>query len=477
MTDSHNKPLSTDSHAAAGDVLTPDVAVIGGGPAGLMAAHRLAMAGVRVQLFDAMPSVGRKFLLAGRGGLNLTHSEPQEPFVGRFGAQQQVVGTWLQDFGADEVQAWAHGLGVETFVGTSGRIFPKDMKAAPLLRAWLSALRTSGVQLFMRHRWLGWDDAGALRFATPDGEKTVRPRATVLALGGASWARLGSDGKWAPVLAQAGIAVTPLVAANCGFEVMQASNAQKLLAEGAPASAPAPAAGDVVEDGSRRNFLRSMLGLDGAAPVGWSPFFAEKFAGQPFKSVAIKFDSANGTPFARRGEFVATDKGVEGSLVYAVSSLLRDTIAAQGHATFYIDLLPNHTPERVLVEVRHPRGTRSLASHLKSRLGLDGIKMALLYEVLGKDGMLDAALLARTIKAAPITVVAPSPIDEAISTAGGVALEALTPELMSTAQPGVFCAGEMLDWEAPTGGYLLTAALSSGVRAAQGVEQYLKKAV
>ncbi|MEG0922137.1 MAG: TIGR03862 family flavoprotein [Comamonas sp.] len=447
-----------------------DVAVVGGGPAGLMAAHRLAQQGLSVTVFDGSASVGRKFLLAGRGGLNLTHSEPIEPFVGRFGAQQAVVGSWLQDFGAAEVQAFAQELGIETFVGTSARVFPKDMKAAPLLRAWLVAMRAAGVRFSMRHRWLGWGDGGALRFATPEGEVAVQARATVLALGGGSWSRLGSDGAWVPLLVQAGIAVKPLLPANCGFDVASAG-----------ALAAAPQAGDdqaaeVAEDPSRRHFLRSVVGLEQPPQVGWTPFFADKFAGQPFKSVAIQFDSADGQQFARKGEFVATAAGVEGSLVYAVSSLLRNTIAVQGQATFYVDLLPNHSPERVLVEVRHPRGSRSLASHLKSRLALDGIKMGLLYEVLGKDGMHDAALLARTIKAAPITVVAPRPMDEAISTAGGVALDALTADLMSTVQPGVFFAGEMLDWEAPTGGYLLTAALSSGVRAAKGVGAFLQAA-
>lgn len=415
-----------------------DVAVVGGGPAGLMAAHRLALQGLSVAVFDGSASVGRKFLLAGRGGLNLTHSEPAEPFVGRYGAQQGVVGDWLSDFGPQHVQDWAHGLGIETFVGTSGRVFPTDMKAAPLLRSWLVAMRAAGVRFAMRHRWLGFGENNALRFATPEGEAAVQARATVLALGGGSWARLGSDGAWVPVLQQAGIEVAPLQAANCGFEV------------------------------------RMQRGADGTAQAGWSPFFSTKFAGQPFKSVAITFDSKSGSPFVRKGEFVATEQGVEGSLVYAASSALREAIHAEGSATFTVDLLPDHSAERVLAEVRHPRGSRSLASHLKGRLGLDGIKAALLFEVLGKDGMQDADRLAAAIKAAPITVTATRPLDEAISTAGGVAFAGLTPGLMCQAKPGLFCAGEMLDWEAPTGGYLLTAALASGVRAAQGVERFLE---
>ena len=364
------------------------------------------------------------------------------------------------------MRAWAQGLGVETFVGTSGRVFPTDMKAAPLLRAWLHRLRGQGVQLHMRHRWLGWandhdaaqpvqqaldftpSSAQVLRFATPAGECQVTCRAVVLALGGGSWARLGSDGAWVPLLAERGVAVAPLRPSNCGFDV-------------AGMNAPA---GE-----TRRAFLQELLGRTPAVPVGWTPHFAERFAGQPFKSVALSFTSSTGQHFQRRGEFVATVTGVEGSLVYAVSHLLRDEIEAHGHATFHLDLLPDHSPERVLVEVRHPRGSRSLSSHLKSRLGLDGIKAGILYEHLGKDGMNDPVALAHAIKALPITVVATRPIDEAISTAGGVTFEALDAHLMAQTVPGLFCAGEMLDWEAPTGGYLLTASLASGVRAGQGV--------
>ncbi len=393
-----------------------------------MAAEALAQAGVAVHVFDAMPSVGRKFLLAGKGGLNLTHSEPSAPFAERFGARGAQIAPLLAGFGAEQLRAWAHGLGVETFVGTSGRVFPTDMKAAPLLRAWLHRLRGMGVQFHMRHRWLGWGQDGALRFATPQGERPVAARAVVLALGGASWPRLGSDAAWVPLLAGKGVAIAPLQPANCGFDV--------------PGG-------------------------------GWTPHFRERFAGQPFKSVALHFEDRQGRRFVRRGEFVATATGVEGSLVYAASSLLRDEIAAHGRATFMLDLLPDHTPERVLAEVRHPRGARSLSSHLKGRLGLDGIKAAILYEQLGKDGMHDGAALARAIKALPITVAAPRPVEEVISTAGGVAFEALDGQLMLRALPGVFCAGEMLDWEAPTGGYLLTACCAMGRVAGQGAVQWL----
>jgi predicted flavoprotein YhiN len=431
------------------------VAIVGGGPAGLMAAEVLAQAGVAVHLFDAMPSVGRKFLLAGKGGLNLTHSEPHAPFVSRYAERQPQLKPLLQEFGGPEVRAWAQGLGVETFVGTSGRVFPSDMKAAPLLRAWLQRLRGQGVVFHMRHRWLGWSDDGALRFAAPAGEVPVAAKSVVLALGGGSWARLGSDGAWVPLLAQRGVAVAPLRPSNCGFDVLRAD---------APAGE------------TRRAFLQELIGRTPVPAVGWTPHFVERFAGQPFKTVALAFTDSQGHTFSRRGEFVATATGVEGSLVYAASHLLRDEIEAHGHATFHLDLLPDHTPERVLVEVRHPRGSRSLSSHLKSRLGLDGIKAGILYEHLGKDGMNDPVALAHAIKALPITVVATRPIDEAISTAGGVAFEALDTHLMASALPGVFCAGEMLDWEAPTGGYLLTASLASGRVAGLGALHWLRQA-
>lgn len=420
-----------------------------------MAAEVLAQAGVAVHLFDAMPSVGRKFLLAGKGGLNLTHSEPHAPFVSRYAERQPQIEPLLQEFGGPEVRAWAQGLGVETFVGTSGRVFPADMKAAPLLRAWLQRLRGRGVVFHMRHRWLGWSDDGALRFAAPAGEVPVVARSVVLALGGGSWARLGSDGAWVPLLAQRGVAVAPLRPSNCGFDVLRAD---------APAGE------------TRRAFLQELIGRTPVPAVGWTPHFVERFAGQPFKTVALAFTDSQGRTFSRRGEFVATATGVEGSLVYAASHLLRDEIEAHGHATFHLDLLPDHTPERVLVEVRHPRGSRSLSSHLKSRLGLDGIKAGILYEHLGKDGMNEPVALAHAIKALPITVVATRPVDEAISTAGGVAFEALDTHLMAHALPGVFCAGEMLDWEAPTGGYLLTASLASGRVAGLGALHWLRQA-
>ena len=405
------------------------VAIVGGGPAGLMAAERLVAAGVGVDVFDAMPSVGRKFLLAGRGGLNLTHSEPFEAFAARYGARRPQVQPLLQAFDAQAVRDWAQGLGVDTFVGTSGRVFPASMKAAPLLRAWLHRLREAGVRFHMRHRWTGWaspDDATRLQVQAPEGVREHAADAELLALGGASWPRLGSDGSWVPLLQARGVEVTPLQPANCGF--------------------------------------------DG---VGWTPFFAERFAGQPFKSVAVRVLDAQGDAVTRKGEFVATATGVEGSVVYAVSALLRERIAAHAKATLWVDLLPGRSDEQVLAAVRHPRGSRSLGSHLKSRLGLDGIKSALLHEVLPREAWSDAVRVAQAIKAAPIELVAPRPVAEVISTAGGVAFEALDPHLMVQAQPGMFVAGEMLDWEAPTGGYLLTACMASGVVAAEGALRLL----
>ncbi|MFZ3140384.1 TIGR03862 family flavoprotein [Polaromonas sp.] len=434
------------------------VAVIGGGPAGLMAAEMLASAGpaVSVQLFDAMPSVGRKFLLAGRGGLNLTHSEPPEVFMRRYGAHGAALEPLIAAFGPAELRAWAEALGIETFVGSSGLVFPRDMKAAPLLRAWLHCLRNAGVQFSMRHRWLGWTEGGALKFSTPAGEALVQADAVVLALGGGSWKRLGSDGAWVPLLAERGVPVAPLQPSNCGFDVL------------------ARPAAEAVEHGeSRREFLKELIGQSPMPQAGWTGHFSSRFAGQPFKSVAIHFTDSQGRSFSRKGEFVATATGVEGSLIYAASSLLRGEIAAHGSATFLLDLLPDKTPEQVLVEVRHPRGSRSLSSHLKSRLNLDGIKAAMLYEVLGKDAIADPVKLAAGIKALPVCVIAVRPIDEAISSAGGVKFDALDAHLHitvpATLAPPVFCAGEMLDWEAPTGGYLLTACFASGRAAGLGV--------
>ena len=413
---------------------------MGGGPAGLMAAEMLSQAGVSVHLFDAMPSVGRKFLLAGKGGLNLTHAEPSALFNTRFGDRQTEVSQWLSQLDAQGVRDWAQSLGVGTFVGTSSRVFPAEMKAAPLLRAWLQRLRhpSSGVpvQFHMRHRWLGWQ-GDRLVFGRRDDALPlqVSAGATVLALGGASWPQLGSDGAWLAHLQDHGVEVAPLKPSNCGFDV---------------------------------------LGREGE---GWTAHFRGKYAGHPLKSVVLTVPAPKAAAqlprFERKGEFVITDTGLEGSLVYAASALLRDDLAERGQACLLLDLLPDKTPEQVLKDVAWPRGSRSLSSHLKSRLGLDGAKMGLLFELCTPETLARPEALAASIKALPVPLKRARPVAEAISTAGGVALQAMGPDLMLSARPGVFCAGEMLDWEAPTGGYLLTACLASGQQAAKGVLRHL----
>lgn len=412
--------------------LSCQAVVIGAGPAGLMAAEVLAQAGVQVDVFDVMPSVGRKFLLAGKGGLNLTHAEPEDLLRTRYREAQTWLTPALTAFGPAALRAWAQGLGITTFVGTSGRVFPQEMKAAPMLRAWLQRLRRQGVRFHMRHRWTGWDLQGALRFSTPEGMRPVQAQVTALALGGASWSRLGSDGAWVPWLQAQGVEVAELQPSNCGFD----------------------------------------------AP--WSEHFRDRFQGAPLKSVALEWDERKEVPAdapSRRrhlGEFVITATGVEGSLIYAASAALRDSLQRNGQATCWVDLLPARSTEFVLAEVARGRGTRSLSTHLKSRLGLDGVKMGLLHERLTREQMLDAPTLARAIKALPIELAAPRPIDEAISSAGGVCGNALDEHLMLRQRPGVFCAGEMLDWEAPTGGYLLTACFATGLQAGEGAARWWK---
>ncbi|MBD9400056.1 TIGR03862 family flavoprotein [Pseudomonas sp. PDM11] len=402
---------------------TYSVAIIGGGPAGLMAAETLALAGVRVDLYDAMPSVGRKFLLAGVGGMNITHSEPYPAFVGRYGEREREIHALLQDFDANALREWIHGLGIDTFVGTSGRVFPADMKAAPLLRAWLKRLREAGVRLHTRHRWLGWNQDGSLRVASPEGERAVRADAVLLALGGGSWPRLGSDGSWVAHLQQAGVPVAPLQPSNCGFDV-----------------------------------------------AAWSPLLREKFAGAPLKNVALGLPDEAPRP----GEFVLTDTGIEGSLVYALSAGIRQRIARDGSCTVYLDLLPQRSEAALGNALSKPRGSNSMAKHLHRQAGLDGVKAALLRELTPAEHFADAQRLAAAFKALPITLRQPRPIEEAISSAGGVPFEALDDNLMLRQLPGTFCAGEMLDWEAPTGGYLLTACFASGRVAGQGMLRWLK---
>jgi uncharacterized flavoprotein (TIGR03862 family) len=414
---------------AATEPQSPTIAVIGGGPAGLMAAEVLAAAGQRVDVYDAMPSVARKFLLAGRGGLNLTHSEAPEVFVTRYGARREAVGKWLEEFGPEDLRRWAAGLGIDTFVGSSGRVFPHEMKAAPLLRAWLHRLRAAGVSFHARHRWLGWDADGALRFATPAGEKKVGARATVLALGGGSWAKLGSDGAWLPLLTARGVTVQGLRPANCGFN------------------------------------------------VAWSEHLRQRFAGMPVKNVGATFTAPDGSVTRQEGEFLLTEHGVEGNLIYALSAPLRDGIETAGSATLHVDLVPGREQRRLAEDLAHPRGRDSLSNHLRRRTGISGVKAALLHEYAAPADLATPERLAALIKALPLRLVSPRPLDEAISSAGGVDFAALDENLMLRNMPGTFCAGEMLDWEAPTGGYLLTACFASGRAAGLGVLRWLRPAM
>lgn len=402
------------------------VAVIGGGPAGLMAAEVLCQGGAKVDLFDAMPSVGRKFLMAGKGGMNITHSEPLHSFAGRYGNRQKNIAPLLDAFSPEALREWIHRLGIETFVGSSGRVFPREMKAAPLLRAWLHRLREAGVSFHMRHRWLGWDEHSALRFATPDTEKTIQADTVILALGGGSWAHLGSDGLWVPLLTQRGISVAALKPANCGFD------------------------------------------------THWSEHFSTRFAGEPIKTVALSYTDIAGIEHRKQGEIMITAGGIEGGLIYALSAGLRDKIAENGNVQIYLDLLPGKDTQQVINDIAHPRGSRSMASHLQSRLGIKGVKAGLLRELVGTEVYADPKRLGAAIKHLPLTLIAPRPLNEAISSAGGIVFEALDEQLMIRSLPGVFCAGEMLDWEAPTGGYLLTACFASGKVAGHGALNWLK---
>ncbi len=401
--------------------MTKTVAIIGGGPAGLMAAEVINAHGIHVDVYDSMPSVGRKFLMAGKSGLNITHSEPFEQFAARYGKRRAQIEPMLKEFGPDKMREWAHGLGIETFVGTSGRVFPVGMKASPLLRAWLKRLDASGVTVHLRHKWTGFLPDKSLQFETPSGTVTVKADAVVLALGGGSWARLGSDGAWVPWLKQAGAEVEPLRPANCGFD------------------------------------------------VNWSPHFREKFEGQPVKSVVLSFGE-----FRQQGEFIITKEGVEGSLIYAASALLRDEIEAKGSAVIILDLMPDRSHEWLVERLSRSRGSRSMASHLEKAINIKGVKAGLLREFVSKDDFSHLQPLAHFLKNLPVPLIATRPLDEAISSAGGVTFESLDEHLMLKNLPGVFCAGEMLDWEAPTGGYLITACMASGYAAGKGVLHWLK---
>lgn len=401
------------------------VAIIGGGPAGLMAAETLSLAGIHVDLYDAMPTVGRKFLMAGKGGMNITHSEASTPFLSRYGTRQAHIAPLLNVMEPQALRQWIHALGINTFVGSSGRVFPTDMKAAPLLRAWLHRLREAGVNFHMRHRWIGWDNR-KLKFSAPNGEVTYEADAVVFALGGGSWARLGSDGAWVKLFNQHGIAVSALKPANCGFN------------------------------------------------TNWSEHFTSRYAGSPLKTIAVSTIDEHGQSHRKPGECMVTAHGIEGSLIYALSANIRNTIDNYGEATIYLDLLPDRPLEQVLADVSHPRGSRSLSSHLQSRLGIKGIKAGILRELVSAEDYTNPVKLGNAIKSLPLKLTSARPIDEAISSAGGVDFECLNEQLMIKALPGVFCAGEMLDWEAPTGGYLLTACFASGRSAGLGVIDWLK---
>lgn len=405
------------------------VVVVGGGPAGLMAAERLIGAGFSVHLYDAKPSVGRKFLIAGKGGMNLTHSEPFEAFVSRYADRSGRLEPLLKEFGPEQMRGWAKGLGVETFVGSSGRVFPLDMKAAPLLRGWVRRLRQTGVVFHTNHRWLGWnsetDQSTTALFQDASGEQqVVAYDALILALGGGSWAKLGSDGLWLDVIRRAGVVVHDLEPANCGFEVT------------------------------------------------WSPYMHEKFAGHPLKQVDLCCENDAGELICRRGEFVVSESGIEGSLVYAQSRLIRRAIQ-RGESTAYLDLTPDLSTERLRQLLLKPWGSKTVSSILKSRLNIHGVKAALLRECAPQEAFKDTTQLVAYIKRLPLAINGARPIDEAISTAGGVCFNELNEQLMLRSLPGVFCAGEMLDWEAPTGGYLFTASFSTGRAAAAGVIDYL----
>jgi len=409
------------------DITGAKVIVIGGGPAGLMAAEVLARAGVSVDLYESMPTLGRKFLRAGLGGLNITHSEAYEDFCSRYTDKQNQMKVFLDAFPPEALRQWVHNLGIKTFVGTSGRVFPTEMKAAPLLRTWLHRLREEGVRFHLNNSWLGFSDDGALLMESQSEQFALKADAAILALGGASWPQLGSTGTWTPWLQQRGVEMSPWLSANSGFD------------------------------------------------VAWSAHLREKFAGAPLKSVSLTFTDLNGVSESRQGELLIAEYGIEGSLIYAFSRRLRDYLNVHGQASFNLDLLPGRSAERVLADLSKPRGSRSMSRHLQSCLGDNALKRALLYEVLSREQIADPTILAKYIKALPITVTATRPLAEAISTAGGVCFTEVDQNLMLKALPGIFVAGEMIDWEAPTGGYLLSGCFATGQWAGHGVLRWLRE--
>ena len=402
-----------------------DVAVIGAGPAGLMAAEVLAQAGARVTVYDAMPSAGRKFLMAGRGGLNLTHSEALPAFLARYGAATPNLAAAITAFPPDDLRQWSEELGQPTFVGSSGRAFPQAFKASPLLRAWLRRLDSIGVQFALRHRWIGWEQNGQLSFQAPDGKRVIDARATVLALGGGSWPRLGSDGAWAETLASKGVAISPLRPSNCGFT------------------------------------------------VAWSEIFRDRFEGHPLKGVALSWG-----PHSVRSEMVITRAGLEGGAVYALSAELRETILSSGQAKLRIALRPDLEMNDLVVRLSTPRGKQPFSNWLRKAAHLSPVGIGLLQEAAMLSGTALSALspagLAGLINAVPVRLDGVAPIARAISTAGGISFDEIDSDFMLRRLPGVFAAGEMLDWEAPTGGYLLQASFATGAAAGRGALRWLR---
>lgn len=406
----------------------PLIAIIGAGPAGLMAAEILCHAGMQVDLYDSMPSVGRKFLMAGKGGMNITHSEPLKKFITRYGAAQSRLEPWINNFSPDMLRAWINDLGIDTFIGSSGRVFPDEMKAAPLLRSWLQRLKNHGLRVHTRHQWLGWvdDSTRRLRFLTPNGEKIVAADLTILTLGGASWPKLGSTGAWVDILQAQGITVNKLQPSNCGFKCQ------------------------------------------------WSPHLQQHVAGHPLKAVTITFSNQSKQILQKRGECIITADGVEGGFIYALSAPIRDVIHQKGSATIYLDLTPDTSLDNLIKRLTSGNNKQSLSNRLRKYLHLDSIKISLLREILPASTMQNTLQLCQSIKALPVKLTATQPIEEAISSAGGVAFTELNEHLMLHKLPGVFCAGEMLDWEAPTGGYLLTGCFATGRAAGLGAEYWLK---
>lgn len=399
------------------------VAVIGGGPSGLMAAEVLIEAGFKVDLYEAMPSVGRKFLMAGKGGMNISNNEPSDVFLSRFGERSEHMKNIFNNFTPAELRQWIHELGIETIVGSSGRVFPSDLKAAPLLRKWLHRLRAAGVSLHMRHRWMGWaeDKSQKLIFNVQGNWLEVKADAVILALGGASWPQLGSTGEWVSLLAKQGVIVAPLKSSNCGFEYI------------------------------------------------WSEYFRKQYSGQPLKSIGITFSCSTGTVNYQKGELIITEYGLEGGIIYTLSAIIREEIALKGYAIIYLDLIPNISKDIALSKISKCRGKQSVANHLRKQLGIKGVKMGLLREIVQSSYFSNDDQICALIKSLPIKLIAARPIAEAISTAGGVDLAELDHNMMLINKPGIFCTGEMLDWEAPTGGYLLSACLSLGRTVGKGV--------